>query len=97
MRVGQTEQQQSQTVVMAVEAKQASEQALLQTSLLQAEQQKTTQQLSEVLSAQAKEAQKKIEDATQVALQTQQDVRGISTLARQADFTAKKTAAEMEI
>ena len=37
MRVGQTEQQQTQTVVTAVEAKQASEQALLQTSLLQEE------------------------------------------------------------
>ena len=80
-----------------MEVKQASEQALLQTSLLQAKQQKTIKQMSDALSAQAEEAQKKIEDAMQVALQMQQDVRGISTLARQADFTAKKTVAEMEV
>ena len=97
MRVGQTEQQQSQAVTTAIEAKRASEQALSQTSRLQEEQQKVTQQMSQALSAQAEEAQKKIEDATQVALQTQQDVRGISTLARQADFTTKKTAADMEM
>ena len=97
MRVGQTEQQQSQTVTTAVEAKRASEEALSQTSRLQEEQKKVTQQMSQALSAQAEEAQKKIEDATQVALQTQQDVRGISTIARQADFTAKRTAAELEV
>ena len=56
-----------------------------------------TQQVSAVLSKQAEEVQRKIEDATKVAIQTQSDVHDISTLARQADFTAKKTAAEMEV
>ena len=65
--------------------------------MLQEEQKKTTRQMFEALSAQAEEAQKKIEDAMQVVLQMQQDVCGISTLARQADFMVKKTAADMEI
>ena len=82
---------------MAVEAKRASEEALSQASWLQEEQQKVKQQVSAVLSEQAEEAQRKIEDAMKVAIQTQSDVRDISTLARQADFTAKKTAADMEV
>ena len=97
MRVGQTEQQQTQVAVAAVEAKRASEEALSQASRLQEEQQKVKQEVSTVLSMQAEEAQRKIEDATKVAIQTQSDVRDISTLARQADFTAKKTAADMEM
>ena len=96
-RVGQTEQTQTQVVATAVEAKRASEEALMQTSRLQEEQQKVTQEVSAALSQQAEEAYKKIEDATKVAIQTQSDVRDISTMARQADFTAKKTAAEMEV
>ena len=55
-----------------------------------------TQQVSNALSAQAKEAQRKIEDATQIALQMQRDVQYISTMAREAERTAKKTIVDME-
>ena len=53
--------------------------------------------MSEALSKQAEEAQRRIDDATKVARQTQYDVRDLSSLARQADVTAKKTAMELEI
>ena len=82
--------------VATEEAKKASEQALLQVARLWEEQQKTTQQMSQVLSMQAGEAQRKIQDAMQVAVQTQYDSRGISHIVKKAEMTALKAAIDTE-
>ena len=60
------------------------------------EQEVTLQQVTQVLSAQADEAQKKIQSATQVAMQTQREVQGLSTLARKVEYTSQITAAKVE-
>ena len=49
-----------------------------------------------MLSAQAEEAQKKIQSATQVAMQTQRDVQGLSALGREAQVIGQKTTSEMQ-
>ena len=46
--------------------------------------------------AHAEDAQKKIQGATRVAMQTQQEVHTLSALARTADLTAKMAAEKME-
>ena len=68
----------------------------MQAQQLQAEQERTSQQVTQELSSQAEEAQKKIQSTTQVTIQTQRDVRGLSTIARKAQMTAQKTDAKME-
>ena len=60
------------------------------------EQERTTQQIEQTISAQAMEAQKTIEGATQVAVQTQREVRGLSETARKAEYTAQITASKVE-
>ena len=57
MRVEQTEEQQRAARVAAKEAKRASEQALSQAAILRAEQEKTTTQISQVLTSRADETQ----------------------------------------
>ena len=60
------------------------------------EQEVTSQQVTQVLSAQADEAQKKIQSAIQVAIQTQREVQSLSTLARKAEYASQITAAKVE-
>ena len=52
--------------------------------------------MTQILSAQAYEAQKKIQSATQVAMQTQREVQGLSALARKAEYASQITAAKVE-
>ena len=52
--------------------------------------------MTSILSVQAEETQKRVQSATSVALQTQQEVRTLSSLARTADLTAKMTSEKME-
>ena len=49
-----------------------------------------------ILSAQVDEAQKKIQSAMQVAIQTQRGVQGLSTIAGKAKMIAQMAAAKME-
>ena len=60
------------------------------------EQDRTTQQIEQTISAQAIEAQKTIEGATKVAVQTQREVKGLSNMARKAEYTATLTASKVE-
>ena len=75
MRLGQTEEQQARARATAEEAKRASEQALSQAAILRVEQEKTTTQISQVLTSRADETQHQIEGTTQVAMETQQKVQ----------------------
>ena len=52
--------------------------------------------MTEILSAQAEETQKRIQGATNVALQTQSEVRTLSLLAQTADITAKMASEKVE-
>ena len=70
--------------------------ALQRAAELQKEQERTTQQIEQTISTQAIEAQKTIEGATRVAVQTQREVRGLSDMARKAEYTAQMTAAKVE-
>ena len=47
------------------------------------EQEKTSQQVTQTLVSQAERTQKQIEDATQVAMQTQGEVQGVSQTVRE--------------
>ena len=58
-----------------------SEWALLQAAELRAVEEKTTHEVIQVLLARAEEAQHKIQSVTQVTMQTQRDVQGLSTIA----------------
>ena len=73
-----------------------SKRALAQATKLKEEQDKTTQQVSDILTAQAKDAQRKIQGATCVAIQMQQEVHTLSVFAKTADLMAKMTAEKME-
>ena len=73
-----------------------SKRALAQAAKLKEEQDKTTQQVSDILTAQAEDAQRKIQGATCVAMQTQQEVHTLSALAKTADLISKMTAEKME-
>ena len=91
MRLGHAEMTQMQARTAAEEAKAASERALLQAARLKEEQQKTTAQVSQVIGAQAQEAQKRAEDAMQVASQAQQTVQATaSSINVQAQETQKR-------
>ena len=52
--------------------------------------------MTQVLSAQADETQKKIQSATQVVIQTQHEVQGLSALARKAEYASQITIAKVE-
>ena len=52
--------------------------------------------MTDILSAQAEETQKRIQGATSVALQTQSEVRTLSSLAQTADITAKMASEKVE-
>ena len=95
-RLGQAESEQAQTRSAAEEAKLASDRAVMQAQRLQEEQERTTQQVTDILSAQADETQKRVQSATSVALQTQSQVRTLSSLARTADLTAKIASEKVE-
>ena len=60
------------------------------------EQERTTQQVTELLSAQAEETQKRIQGATSVAMQTRSEVRTLSSLAQMADLTARMALEKIE-
>ena len=82
---------QMQARTTAKEAKAASKRALLQAARLKEEQQKTTAQVSQVIGTQAREAQKRAEDAMQVASQAQQTVQATaSSINVQAQETQKR-------
>ena len=88
MRLGQTEAQQAHARAAAEEAKRASEQALSQAAILRAEQEKTTTQISQVLTSRADETQRQIEGTTQVAMETQQKVQEMAQkIAEQKELT----------
>ena len=95
-RLGQAESEQMQMRSAAEEAKAASDHAIAQAQRLREEQERTSQQMTSILSVQAEETQKRVQNATSVALQTQQEVRTLSSLARTADLTAKMTSEKME-
>ena len=69
-RLRQAETEQAQMHSAAEEAKVASDRAILQAQRLREEQEKTAQQVSSLLSAQAEETQKRVQGATSVVLQT---------------------------
>ena len=75
-RLEQTAEEQRKAKAAAEEARQASVVALQKAAELKMEQDRTTQQIEQTISAQAFEAQKTIEGATRVAVQTQQEVKG---------------------
>ena len=52
--------------------------------------------MTSLLSTQAEETQKRVQSATSIALQTQSEVRTLSSLARTADLTAKIASAKIE-
>ena len=82
-------QMQARTTVE--EAKVVSEHALLQAARLKEEQQKTTAQVSQVIGAQAQEAQKRAKHAMQVASQARQMVQATaSSINVQAQETQKR-------
>ena len=95
-RLEQAESQQTQAKVAADEARIASERALQQAARLREEQSRTAKQLEETLSAQAVKAQESIAEATQYAMHTAKDVKGLADVARKAEYTAQVTAAKME-
>ena len=95
-RVGQTEEQQRQARAAAEEAKRASERALAQAALLQEEQSKSAQQLSQVFAAQSESAQQNIQKATQVAVQTQREVKDLTFRAQKAEYAAQVATTKME-
>ena len=67
-RWGQAESAQMQMRSTAEQAKSASERAMEQAQRLKEEQDATTQQVTELLSAQAEETQKRIQGATSVVM-----------------------------
>ena len=77
-------------------AMEASEHALAQAAQLKVEQDKASQQMTDVLSAQAEDAQKKIQSVTKVVMQTQQEVRTLFALARTTALTTKMAAEKVE-
>ena len=95
-RLEQAQSQQTQAKVAADEARIASERALQQAARLREEQSRTAKQLEETLSAQAVKAQESIAEATQYAMHTAKDVKGLADVARKAEYTAQVTAAKME-
>ena len=95
-RLEQTAAEQQKAKAAAEEARQASAVALQRAAELKMEQDRTTQQIEQTISAQAIEAQKTIEGATKVAVQTQKEVRGLSDMARKAEYTATLTASKVE-
>ena len=91
MRLEHVEIMKMQARTTVKEVKATSEHALLQAKRLKEEQQKTTVQVSQVIGAQAQEAQKSTEDAMQVASQVQQTVLVIaSSINVQAQKTQKR-------
>ena len=80
----------------AEEAKRASERALAQAALLKEEQAKSAQQLSQVFAAQSESAQQNIQQATQVAVQTQREVKDLTFRAQKAEYAAQVATAKME-
>ena len=80
----------------AEEAKAANDCAIAQARCLQEEQERTSQQMTDILSVQADDTQKRIQSATSVAMQTQQEVRSLSAMARIADLTAKMMSEKVE-
>ena len=95
-RHGQVQTEQAQMHIAAEEAKAASDCALVQAACLCEEQEWTSQQMIDILSAKADDMQKHIQSATSVAIQTQQEVRTLSAMARTADLTAKMTSEKVE-
>ena len=77
-------------------AMEASECALAQATQLKVEQERTSQQVTDILTSQADDTQKSIQSATKVAVQTQQEVQTLSALAKTADLTVKMTAEKVE-
>ena len=96
MRLGQAETEQAQMHSATEEAKVASKRAIAQATRLCEEQERTSQQVAELLTTQADDTQKCIQGATRVALQTQQEVQPLSALARTADLTAKMATEKAE-
>ena len=70
--------------------------AIVQAQRLKEEQEKTPQQMTEILTAQAEETQKRIQGATSVAMQMQSKVRTLSLLAQTADLMAKMASEKVE-
>ena len=70
MRLGQAETEQAQMRSAAEEAKAASERAIAQATRLREEQERTSQQVTDLLTAQVDDTQKRIQGATKVALQS---------------------------
>ena len=95
-RLEQTAEEQRKAKAAAEEARQASAVALQKAAELKMEQDRTMQQIEQTISTQAVEAQKTIEGATRVAVQTQQEVKGLSDMARKAEYTATITASKVE-
>ena len=96
MRLGQAEMEQAQMRTAAEEAKAASDRAVAQVERLREEQEHMSQQVTDILTAQADDMQKRIQSATKVAMQTQQEVQTLSALARTADLTAKTAVEKVE-
>ena len=95
-RLGQAEIQQAQMKSAAEEAKAASERAIEQARQLGQEQEKTTQQVSQILTAQVEETQKRLTGTASLARETQAQVRTLSHIARTADMTAKIASEQVE-
>ena len=68
MRLGQVETEQTQMRSAAEGAKAASERAIAQATRLREEQERTSQQVTDLLTAQADDTQKRIQGATRVTL-----------------------------
>ena len=69
-RLGQAESEQMQMRSAAEEAKAASDRAIAQAQRLREEQERTSQQMTSILSVQAEETQKRVQNATSIAMQT---------------------------
>ena len=95
-RLGQAEMEQAQMHSVAEKAKAASDCALIEVARLHEEQERTSQQMTSILTAQADDTQRRIQSATKVAMQTQQQVQALSALARTVDLTAKMAAEKVE-
>ena len=96
VRLGQAETEQMQMRSTAESAKIASDRAIAQAQLLKEEQERTTQQVTDLLSAHAEETQRRIQGATSVALQTRSEVSILSSLAQTANLTAKMASEKIE-
>ena len=74
----------------------ASEHALVQAAQLKAEQERTSQQVTDILTTQVDDTQKQVQSATKIAMQTQHEVQTSFALPRIADLVAKMVAEKIE-